>query len=465
MSYRLSAGTNVVSTLVVLTAGLLSVTLLLAMVAPVLPLFTERFGTTQATTSWVMTSYMVSASVATPIVGRLGDRYGKRIFISASLAIVSAGSLVALFADSIGVLIFARAMQGLGGGLIPLTFSVIRERLDARSAKRAFGAAAATMAVGNGMGVMVAGPLVEGLGYEWLFAVPAVCTFVAAVAAIRVVQPSPANHHVGRVRLVPTLLLSAWLTLALIAVSQGPQWGWSSLRLMVLVAMSIVGCVVWCRLELRSMTPLIDLRMMTSRSVGPINFSSVMLALSMYPFVVLIPALLQAPVDTDYGLGASLTDVGVVLAAEAIVSLVTSAIAGVLATRVGWRILFLVGNGLTCVGYLVLSVAHHNIWHITVASAILGAAIGLSFASMTGLTIDAVPNHMTGVASGVNANLRTIGGAAGIAITAAIVSADVEPSGYSSGTAYTISFLLLFAFAGIATVSAAFITDSPETKR
>ena len=119
-------------TFVVLCLGVASFSLLQSMVNPVLPTIEGALHADQATVTWVLTAYLLSASVCTPIIGRVGDKVGKERMLVVALGALAAGSLLAAVAPSIGVLIVARAIQGIGGGVLPLTFGIIRDEFPAR---------------------------------------------------------------------------------------------------------------------------------------------------------------------------------------------------------------------------------------------------------------------------------------------------------------------------------------------
>ena len=178
-------------TFLVLCVGVASFSLLQSMVNPVLPTIQTALHTDQATVTWVLTAYLVSASIFTPIIGRVGDKVGKERMLVVALGALAAGSLLAAVAGSIGVLIAARVIQGIGGGVLPLTFGIIRDEFPREKVASAIGTAAALLAVGGGVGLVIAGPLVEALSYHWLFWIPMIMTVVAAIAAAVWVPESP----------------------------------------------------------------------------------------------------------------------------------------------------------------------------------------------------------------------------------------------------------------------------------
>ena len=170
-------------TFVVLCVGVASFSLLQSMVNPVLPTIEAALHTDQATVTWVLTAYLLSASVFTPIIGRVGDKVGKERMLVVALGALAVGSLLAALAPSIGVLIAARAIQGIGGGVLPLTFGIIRDEFPRDKVAGAVGTSAALLAVGGGVGLVLAGPIVDALSYHWLFWLPMILTALAAVAA------------------------------------------------------------------------------------------------------------------------------------------------------------------------------------------------------------------------------------------------------------------------------------------
>src|SRR3954452_14903979 len=214
-------------TFVVLCLGVASFSLLQSMVNPVLPTIEGALHTDQATVTWVLTAYLLSASVCTPIIGRIGDKVGKERMLVVALGALAAGSLLAAVAPSIGVLIAARAIQGVGGGVLPLTFGIIRDEFPREKVAGAVGTSAALLAVGGGIGLVLAGPIVDALSYHWLFWLPMILTTLAAVAAHFFVPESP-ERTPGRINVSSALLMSTWLVTLLLAVSQGHSWGWGS---------------------------------------------------------------------------------------------------------------------------------------------------------------------------------------------------------------------------------------------
>ncbi|MER7583905.1 MFS transporter [Kitasatospora sp. NPDC097691] len=268
-------------TLAVLLLGVGANSLLQSLVVPALPTLMADLHTTQSTATWLMTGHLLSAFVATPILGRIGDRTGKQQMLIVTLVALAAGSALAGSADSIGPMIVARVIQGLGGAVVPLAFGIIRDEFPAAKARSAVGLTAAITAAGSALGLTLAGPIVDHLDYHWLFWAPMILTCTATIAAHLFVPESPARTP-RRISRGAALLLPAWPAALLPAVSEGPVWGWGSPRTTALFAAAAVLCACWIAAELRSDDPLIDLRMMRVPAVWAANLVALLLGIGMY---------------------------------------------------------------------------------------------------------------------------------------------------------------------------------------
>ena len=440
-------------TYVVLCAGVSAFSMLQSMVNPVLPTIQAALDTDQRTVTWLLTAYLLSASVFTPIVGRIGDKVGKERMLVVALGALAVGSLVAALAPTIGVLIFARVLQGVGGGVLPLTFGIIRDEFPAERVAGAIGTAAALLAVGGAFGLVVAGPLVEALSYHWLFWLPMLLTAVAAVAAWLFVPASPVRTE-GRIDLRAAGLLSGWLVCLLLPVSQGRDWGWTSPLTVGLLVAAAVLCAAWVRTEVRSDAPLIDMRMMRLPAVWTTNLVSLLFGVGMYAGYAFLPQFLQTPERAGYGFGATVTLSGLLLLPQSLATFVAGLLSGRLAARWGSKRMLVVGAALSAVSQLALAIVHEQLWQVLAATVLGGAAFGLAFAAMSNLVVDAVPRSQTGVASGMNANIRTVGGAIGGAVLGSVVTAGARADGLPVEAGYTHGFAVLAGCSAVAALIA-----------
>ncbi|MGW1721494.1 MFS transporter [Streptomyces sp. NPDC002306] len=429
-------------TFAVLATGAGVFSMLQSLIAPALPTVQHALHTSQSTVTWVMTAYLLSASVFTPILGRVGDLMGKKRTLVAVLVAVLAGCLLAALAPNIGVLILARVVQGVGGALFPLSFGIIRDEFAASEVSGSISNLSAVIAAGGGVGMVAAGPIVSALDYRWLFWIPVAVVAAAALIALRYV-PESRGRAAGQVNWAGAVLLSGWLVALLLPLSQATHWGWGSTRVIGLFVLAAVLCALWLRTEARSATPLIDLRVMRLPAVWTTNLAALLFGAGMYAIWSFLPGFVQTPRTAGYGFGASVTASGLLMLPMLVAMFLSGVIGGRLEPRVGAKALLTAGAGLGALALGILTFWHDLQWQIGLVAGVFGLGIGLAFASMANLIVGSVPPEQTGAATGMNANIRTIGGSIGAALTGVLVTGRLQPSGLPYGSGYTHAFALL----------------------
>jgi EmrB/QacA subfamily drug resistance transporter len=450
-------------TFAVLLLGASAYSLLQSLVIPALHTIQADLNTSQNTVTWVVTAYLLSASIFTPIMGRVGDMVGKERMLVATLIALGIGSIVAGLAHSIGVLILGRAIQGIGGGVLPLSFGIIRDEFPAKKVATGVGVMAAITAVGGGLGLVVAGPIINHLNYHWLFWFPLIIVIIAAVCAQFFVPESPVRTP-GKISWSAAVLLSGWLVALLLGVSEAPNWGWGSPRVLGLFALAAILIVVWIIVEIRSEQPLIDMKMMRVPAVWTNNLVAFLFGIGMYSVMAFLPEFIQTPTSAGYGFGASIVQSGIFLLPLTVAMFTFGLLSGRIANKIGSKMAVIIGSVISCLGYATLAFAHAHSWQIYVASGLLGVGLGLAFSAMSNLIVQAVPPSQTGVASGMNANIRTIGGAVGAAVMSSIVTATVLPGGLPAESGYKNGFLFLAFVTLFAVVAATLIPHEDKAR-
>ncbi len=416
--------------------------LLQSLVVPALPTLQAALHTSQSTVSWIFTAYLLSASVATPVLGRLGDMFGKERMLVVVLAALSAGSLVAALTSSIGIMIAARVLQGLGGAVFPLAFGIIRDEFPRERVPGAIGGISTLLGVGSGLGIVLAGPIVDHLNYHWLFWIPLVMTVFATVATFFFVPESPVKTP-GTVNFLAAGLLSGWLITLLLGVSEGADWGWSSPRIIGLFVAAAVLFVAWVAVELRARVPLVDVRLMRTPVVWWTNVSAFLFGFGMYSMMVVLPEFMEVPKAAGYGFAASVTGAGLALLPATAAMIVVGLSIGKITAAVGSKLPLIAGGFIGGGAFVFLAFAHTQEWQVYVCMAFAGAGMGLAFSAMTNLIVDAVPSTHTGVATGMNANIRTVGGAIGSQVVTSVIVAGVAAGALPHERGYVVSFLVL----------------------
>ncbi|PWU51681.1 MFS transporter [Micromonospora globispora] len=437
----------------VLSAGAGFFAMLQSLITPVLPTIQHDLHTSQNTVTWVLTAYLLSASIFTPILGRVGDMVGKGRMLVVSLAALALGCLLAAVAPSIGVLIAARVVQGIGGAVFPLSFGIIRDEFPAARVTSAVGAISAIVAAGGGLGVVLGGPIVATLDYRWLFWIPMVVVGLTALAAHLFVPESPVRSP-GRIDWRATVLLSGWLVALLLPISKGTAWGWTSGRVLGLLALAGVLLAGWLIAEIRSTNPLIDMRMMRLPGVWTTNLVALLYGASMFSVYAFLPQFVQTPTVAGYGFGASITQAGLLMLPMLVAMFVAGILAGRLESRFSAKAQLATGAAFNLLASAMLTVAHDTRWEIGVAGGLVGLGIGLAFASMANLIVRNVPAGQTGVATGMNANIRTVGGAIGAAVVSGVITAHPQANGLPREAGFTLGFLVLTGLSLAAMVAA-----------
>lgn len=431
------------------------------MVNPGLEALRGQVHTSQLGVSWVLTAFLLSSAVLTPLLGRLGDQVGKRRILVAVLLFLTVGSVVAALATNLPVLVLGRLLQGAGGATLPLAFGIVRDLLPSEQVGSKIGTIAAVSAVGGAVGVLVAGPIIDGLGVPWLFWVPAIANGIMVLAVLALVPDTRAAAS-GRMNWLAGLLLAATLVLLLLPLSLGQEWGWGSGRTLGLFAAAVVAGVVWVMVEARSTYPLIDMQVFRMRPVWTANVASFLFGVTLYSALGFIPSFLQTPTSTGYGLGESIVMTGLIFLPVSVTQFLGGLAAGPLARRVPTKTLLVIGTVPIVLCYLLLTFFHDSAWLISLAAAVGGLGFGIGLSALSAAIVHAVPTEHTGAASGMNANIRTIGGAVGAVVVAAVLAAHTTTSGhFPSEGGYSAAFLLLAGAAVVGLVSCLLIPAGP----
>jgi MFS family permease len=444
MSSHTTNRTHPTVILVVLSLAGIAYAMLSSSVVPALPTMQRALHTSEDGITWLLTAYLLSASVGTAILGRLGDMYGKERLLLVTLVILAAGTLLAAVSSSLGVIILARFIQGASGGIFPLAFGIVRDEFPREKVAGSIGLLSAILGVGAGIGIVLSGVIVEHLNYHWLFWIPLAATLVAIVATWRFIPESPVRMP-GRINWLAAALMTIGISTVLLAISQTTAWGWGSPKTLGLIAAGLVVTLLWGAVEVRSPNPLIDMTMMRIRGVWTTNLAAFLLGAGMYSSFIVLPQFAQLPKSTGFGFGASVVVSGLYLLPSTIGMTLLGVYAGRISARFGSRAALIAGTAFTTASFALLSITHDHPYDLLVAAGLLGVGIGLAFAALGNLIVQSVSSHQTGVASGMNTVMRTLGGALGGQLSATFIAAHTA-KGEPTVTGFTLTFLMATGF-------------------
>jgi EmrB/QacA subfamily drug resistance transporter len=453
-------------TLAVLTFAGIAFALQQTMIIPALPSLQRDLNTTTTWVTWLLTAFLLTASVATPLFGRLGDQYGKERLLVISLAIFLAGCVGAALAWDIWSLIAFRAIQGAGGAVFPLSFSIIKDEFPEEKVGTGVGVVSSVFAVGGGLGLVLSGLIVDHASWRWLFVVGSIGVALAVVLVHFFVPESPIKTR-ARLDLPGAALLSGGLISLLVGLTEGESWGWSSSPILGLFAAAAVFLVAWVALELRVAEPMVDMRMLSHRPVLFSNLTALIGGFAMFGSFVLIPNFVEMPRGlpaelgqlVDYGFGATTTTTGLYLLPGALTGFVAGPLAGVLGRRYGSKWPLALGMSLVAAGVGFLALWHAEPWHIVAGMFILGGGLPFTFAAMAKIIVDSVRPSETGVATGMNTVMRTVGGVVGGQVGAAVLSSrTIAGTAIPAESAFVTAFWISTIAAAVGAVVALFVT-------
>jgi EmrB/QacA subfamily drug resistance transporter len=438
------------------------------MVIPALPALQRELHTTTTWVTWVLTVLLLVASVSTPIMGKLGDQYGKERLLVISLSVFLAGCVGAAAAWNIWALIFFRAVQGLGAAVFPLSFGIIRDEFPREKVAVGIGLISAVFGVGGGFGIVFSGLIVDHASWRWLFVFGAIPVAIATFLVHRYVPESPIKTP-SSVDYIGATLLSLGLVCLLLALTEGESWGWTSGRVLALFAGSAAFLAAWVAAELRVAEPMVDMHVFVERPVLLTNLDAMITGFAMFGTFVLIPNFVETPRGLSasvaemvhYGFGASATKAGLYLLPSSVALLFAGPLTGLIGRRTGFKWPLATGMLLAAASAGSLAVWNDEPWQILVVMPVLGTGIGFAFAAMATLITESVRASETGVATGMNTVMRTVGGVIGGQVGAAILSAHwIEGTEVPALRGYEVAFAVAAVAALVGVVVAVFVTPA-----
>lgn len=422
----------------------------------------DLLGAPRAETAWVITITILVSCVCTPISGRLGDMFGKRRVILVLLSLLVSGSLLCALSASIVPMLAGRALQGMGMGVIPVGIALLRDTVQPGRLGSAIALVSATMGVGSAVGLPVAAFITSAGDWHLLFVV-ATALGVLTLILCALFLPSSRPGKGGRVDVTGAVGLAAWLTALLVLLSKGNEWGWASLPALACAGAAVVFLIAWTWHQWRRSDPLVDVRVSMQRPVLMTNIASAAMGFAMFVPSVAFPQILTLPAASG-GLGLPLIIAGLILMPSGLAMLAMSPIAGRSIDRLGPKPLLVVGSLVLFVSYAFALLIPPTGWAIGLVMAVVGVGIGLGYAAMPALIMQAVPVTGTAAANGLNTLVRALGTALASAIVAAILAQSAATSPTGNPTSYGFDAALLLG-AGGAIVSVCLAVATPGGRR
>jgi EmrB/QacA subfamily drug resistance transporter len=388
-----------------------------------LPAIRADLGASITSLQWTVDAYTLVLACFLMLAGATGDRVGRRRTFQVGLGLFGVGSLLCSLAPSIGWLIAARALQGLGGTMLnPVAMSIVTNVFtDPRERARAIGVWGSVVGISLGLGPVLGGVLTETVGWRAIFWVNVPVVLLAIAATARYVPESRAPHArrpdpVGQVLVV--VLLASVVT----AVIEGPRAGWGSALIVGLGGLALVALVALLVWERRRREPLIELRFFSSVPFSSATVVAVCAFAAFGSFLFLSTLYLQEV------RGMSALDAGLALLPAAVTATICAPLSGRLVASRGPRTpLVVAGIATTAVAVVIALVdAVTPLWVLLVAYGVYGIGFGLVNPPITNTAVSGMPRTQAGVAAAVASTSRQVGASLGVAVSGTIVAAAVS---------------------------------------
>ncbi|MFD7155125.1 MFS transporter [Kribbella sp. NPDC059898] len=440
-----------------LVPALMFIALVVAAVAslgtPLITSVATSFHVSLGSAQWTLTVALLSGAVATPVLGRLGAGPHRRATILATLAVVVAGSALTVLPLPFAWLLAGRAAQGVGLGLTALMIGVARDHLPEQRGAAVIALISVVSIIGAGVGYPLAALLAEFGGVRAAYGLGLVVTAAALLTAWRSVPAAPEGRS-AHVDVAGAIVLAAALVLVLFLAGERTLWSRHFSVAAGLAVLAVVLLCVWAVIELRSTTPLVDVRAVRHPAVAGANVAMFVAGIGMYLLLTLITRYAQTPHGAGYGFGLTTFVAGLVLIPFSVLGFV----AGKLTPRVRARIadpLLLAGSAVVVGGGFVLfAVARSNLAELFVAMGVLGFGAGGFSAAMPGVILAVTHKSETSSAMSFNYVVRSVGYSLGSAIGGLILAAGTRPGRlFPDGSAYTTAALVGIGAMAIATLT------------
>jgi EmrB/QacA subfamily drug resistance transporter len=394
-----------------------------SVVATALPTMAGELGGANRI-AWVVSAYLLTSTVVTPLYGKMSDLFGRRIAYQTSIVMFLVGSLLCAVSQTMTQLVLARAVQGLGGGgLMSLAFVIVGDVVSPRERGRYIGAFTAVFTVSAVTGPVWGGLLVDGPGWRWVFW----AVIPISGAALLVTNRGLRLPFATRTPVIDwtgiALLVVASTALILVPVWGGETYPWTSWQLLSTAAVGVVATTAFLTQESRAAEPIIPLRLFTDRTVSLIFVMGFLLMGSLISVSTFLPLFLQ--VST----GASATASGLMLTPQSVGISVIAALSGWLVARTGrYKWTLVLGPVLALAALLALTRIGPDTGPVELAPMLLlyGFGLGLIFPHLTLTVQNASPVADLGIATSTSNFFRSMGGAFGAAVGGAVMAHQLD---------------------------------------
>jgi len=378
---------------------------------------------------WIVVATIITGTVCAALFPALGAILGQRRLMTAAMACLALGSLVSAAAPNAATLLAGRIIAAPGFAATAVSIATVREHRSRRELPRAISGIAAFEGAAAGVGFALGGAVEQAAGGDWrsvFLAMAAICAITAALSAA--VLPG-GSAEVRRADAAGALLLAGGLVAALLPITEGATWGWTSSRVAGLLAGAATLLTAWAVTELRLTDPLVRLGVLARPGVAGGIMLFLVTEATVSVINLTVPSFLEAPATAGYGAAASVLDTGLAMLPFSLTITVAGFLAGRLAARASPRLIAVAGLTCEAVALGLLTGFDHSAAQVVILVAVFGAGHGATVAAMFVLLTRAVPAAAAGPAAGLASAGSGISGAVLSAVTTVLLTSRLVRAG------------------------------------
>lgn len=396
---------------VVTMLGTFMATLDSSIVNVALPVISSNFGADLAKIQWVVTAYLLTISSLLPIFGRAGDMFGRRRIFSLGFLVFTIGSIACSAADSVWLLVGARVLQALGASMLMSNApAIVASAFPGKERGRALGMTGTVVALGSMSGPSIGGLVVGSWGWESIFYINIPIGILAFLAG-QFVLPHDKEHSREKFDFIGAGLFAAGMFLLLLALSEGHEWGWTSIHILIVLVAAISALTAFVYYETKTGNPMIDLSLFKCWPFSAGSLAGLFSFMAMFTNTMLLPFYLHSI------MGLSPMQIGILITPFPLIMGITAPISGYLSERISAIYLTSCGLTITLIGLMYLTTLNADaaLVQVAIAQAVMGLGNGLFQSPNNNSVLSSVPISKVGLASGINALVRNVGMVSGIA--------------------------------------------------
>jgi MFS family permease len=413
------------------------------MLVPALPYIAEDLTVSSSDLAWVLTAYTLAGAVSIPIVGKMGEMWGRKRMLLSIMAIYIIGLIGAAVSWDLLSLVLFRTLQGVGIGAVPLLMGMAKDILPLRLVPIGIGLISAMVGVGAALGFVIGGLLISIMGWKDAFWVVLPVVSLVVVIVYHSV-PDTQIKRPTKMDMVGAVLLGSGLLTLLLALSRGSIWGWTSIMTIGLIISSIAFFIVFVIREQNYDEPIIRLDLLNNRNISVAYISMFFIGMVMFMLYQTLPYFLEMPPDSG---GFGITDrviIGLFILPYAVMQLIFSPIGGKYGQRIGHGKILVIGLMTAAVGLLSLSLLRWSEVGVLLTMAVFGIGIGLAMVGNTNMISCACSKENFGSATAVLTMILTIGMSSGPVVASLIIAGFADAStayAYCWGAAALLALL------------------------